>query len=99
MLTTDQKEKILRQAGMTVPDYPRLPAQARQPQLQQGAALQRNALQADAGTAADPVAQWATAIDTLFVQYSAERAARSLREAEQARQLDALRSSSTRPLQ
>jgi hypothetical protein len=38
--------------------------------------------------------QWARTIDTLFVEYSAARAARSLRDAEEARQLGALRRAS-----
>ena len=74
MLTTDQKETILRRAGVAVPAFP---SRYSSDQQHQSAA-----------------AQWARTIDTLFVEYSAARAARSLRDAEEARQLGALRRAS-----
>lgn len=39
-----------------------------------------------------PTAQWQITVESLFAGYAAERAARSLREAESARQLAQLRS-------
>jgi len=69
-----------------VPDFPRPEVVADAQRLEQAAgALSPPDSGADAAT------QWANAIDTLFVQYTAERAARSLREAEQVRQLASLR--------
>lgn len=70
MLTNDQKETILRRAGVTVPDYP---------SRETSAAARREAL-----------AQWTRSIETLYVEYVARRAAKSLRDAEAARQLSAL---------
>lgn len=84
MLTTDQKEVILRRAGVAIPAFPvrNLPSQ---PQQQQGdpSPLGRMRLQAGAEprTAVD---QWSRTIDALFAEYSADRAARSLREADEA---------------
>lgn len=88
MLTTDQKETILRRAGVAVPASP-----ARRPsdqEHQSGAEpILKDTLQADGRQ--QTAQQWARTIDTLFVEYSAARAARSLRDAEEARQLGALR--------
>ena len=86
MLTTDQKEAILRRAGVTVPAFPSPRARDQQQQQQQQ--------QADGPE--DAAKQWARTIDTLFAEYSAARAARSLREAEETRQLGALRRASDR---
>jgi len=83
MLTTDQKETILRRAGVAVPAFPS--PRASDQQQQQQADGPKNAAE-----------QWARTIDTLFVEYSAARAARSLREAEETRQLGALREASDR---
>ena len=85
MLTTDQKETILRRAGVAVPAFPSPRASDQQQQQQQQADGPKNAAE-----------QWARTIDTLFVEYSAARAARSLREAEETRQLGALREASDR---
>jgi len=41
--------------------------------------------------AEEPSTAWSHAVDTLFVEYVAARAAKSLRDAEEARQLDRLR--------
>ena len=81
MLTTDQKETILRRAGIAVPVFP----SSRATDQQQQADGEQNAAQ-----------RWARTIDTLFVEYSAARAARSLRDAEETRQLGALRRASDR---
>ena len=91
MLTTEQKEKILRLAGIKVPDYPRPEAAVHSTQQQQGTSNL-----SPTGPSAQAAAQWTKAIETLFVQYSAERAARSLRESEEARQLDMLQRAQVR---
>lgn len=83
MLTTEQKEKILRSAGVTVPDYPRQDADTLAGQQQQQGTA--NPLHGRFAAAAE--AQWRDAIDTLFVTFAAGRAARSLRESGQARLL------------
>lgn len=79
MLTIDQKEAILRRAGTAVPAFPeRNPAahvRDHDADIEHKAAIQR----------------WTEAIDVLYVQYAAARAAKSLRDAEQAHQADALR--------
>ncbi|MEP6721162.1 MAG: hypothetical protein ABJA77_06945 [Variovorax sp.] len=81
MLTTDQKETILRRAGVAVPAFP-----------SPGCADQQH--QADCEPSA--ARRWARTIETLFVEYSAARAAKSLRDAEETRQLGALRRASDR---
>ena len=89
MLTTDQKATILRRAGVAVPAFPaRSPSDQQQHKASAERRLESN-LQADGRWRATE--QWAQTIDTLFVEYSAARAARSLRDAEEARQLGALR--------
>jgi len=90
MLTTDQKEAILRVAGVATPAFPSPGVLWRQQWQHDAASGSKTSPQAgmDPGTAAK---QWAQAINTLFVAYSAARTARSLRKAEEARQLSALR--------
>lgn len=84
MLTIDQKEAILRRAGIQVPSFPGSPPTAdprdHEADTEHKAALQR----------------WREAIDVLYVQYAAARAAKSLRDAEQARQIDQLRRAAER---
>jgi hypothetical protein len=82
MLTTVQKESILRRAGLTVPVFPFGNGVGQQQQAD-GAPIVRHTLQADARQ--DPQEHWARTIDALFAEYSAARAARSLREAELSR--------------
>ena len=90
MLTTDQKEAILRSAGVSVPDPPpgAVGASAREPHGE------RRRTAKDGKEAATPsreaTRQWARTIETLFVEYAARRAAKSLRDAEEARQLTTL---------
>ena len=90
MLTIDQKEAILRWAGVSTPAFPSPGVLWRQQRQHDAAPSSRTNPHAvlDPGTAAK---QWAHAINTLFVAYSAARAAQSLRKAEEARQLSALR--------
>ena len=90
MLTTDQKEAILRGAGVATPAFPSPGVLWRQQRQHDAAPGSRTNPQAgmDPGTAAK---QWADAINRLFVADAAARAARSLRKAEEARQLSVLR--------
>ena len=90
MLTTDQKVTILRKAGVAVPGYPSRSLRLHRQQQSEAAPISTEKIQtgAEQRTAAD---QWARTIDALFVEYSAARAAKSLRDAEEARQLGALR--------
>ncbi|MGJ7497898.1 hypothetical protein ACSFA8_22845 [Variovorax sp. RT4R15] len=82
MLTTDQKETILRRAGIAIPG---IPAPGGDAQLQQadGELLVKGNLQADSRASASE--QRTRAIDALFADYSARRAAKSLDDAEAAR--------------
>jgi hypothetical protein len=88
MLTTDQKEAILRRAGVAIPSFPAR-GLASQQQQQQGDPSPRiwTSLQAGAEPGA-AVEQWTRAIDALFAEYSA---ARSLRDADEARRRGARR--------
>ena len=92
MLTTEQKETILRKAGVAVPVCPvggsAVPQQVQvTPPLEEGLSAGKR----------EAIDQWTRTIDTLFVEYSAARAARSLRHAEEARIRDALRQASEGP--
>ncbi|WP_200936030.1 hypothetical protein [Variovorax sp. Root411] len=90
MLTADQKEAILRGAGVATPAFPSPGVLWRQQRQHDAAPGSRTNPQAGMDT--DLAAkQWAHAINTLFIAYSAARAARSLRKAEEARQLSVLR--------
>jgi hypothetical protein len=92
MLTTDQKEAILRRAGIAVPEFPPgdLQAQARAPDAHDGT------LSCAKRTAAQAREQWAATIAALWVEFVARRAAKSLREAEDARRLSMLREEAER---
>lgn len=89
MPTTDQKAHILMKAGIAVPAFPawRLPVQERH--LYKGNRAPQQELDAGAEQA-EAVAQWERQIDNLFVTYAAARAAKSLRESEEAQQLGQL---------
>jgi len=90
MLAAAQKAAILRRSGIAVPAAP-----------VEAVALDGAEAQAQAAGRADEGAQeaaresalgeWTAKINALFVAYVAARAAKSLREAEAARQLDELR--------
>jgi len=86
MPTTSQKADILARAGIVVPACPAQPALS-SPVQDQG---HSEAAEAQRG---DPVAQWNRRIDDLFAAYAMSRAARSLRESEEARQRSQLRNS------
>ena len=75
MLSTVHKANILRKAGYDVPSCPGdgLPQQAGQIQMQ-------------AGSPAPDMADWGRVIDAIYADYVTARAARSLRDAEEAHQ-------------
>lgn len=83
MLSTDQKETILRKAGIAVPartDF----GSAEQLQQADGEPIVKEHLQADCRR--DSAVHRARAVDALFAAYSAQRAVRSLQADEEARQ-------------
>ena len=82
MLTIDQKAAILRRAGVAIPDFP-APGVAAQLQQADGRLLAKGNQQADGRASATE--QWPRAIDALFADYSARRAARSLDDADATR--------------
>lgn len=84
MLTTKQKEAILRQAGVALPDPDGGNASG---QLQQADAEPLVKTTMQAGGRPDNQVQWARTIDLLFVEYTTARAARSLRDAQQGARL------------
>jgi hypothetical protein len=96
MLTTSQKAHILARAGVAVPAFParRLPVQERY--LREGARVPQEELDADAEQRA-AAERWNREIETLYVAHAAARAAKSLRDSEEAQQLDMLRRASNRP--
>ena len=87
MLTTDQKETILRRAGIAIPGTA-APGRAAQLQQADGEWLVKGNLQADGRTSA--AAQRTRAIDALFADYAARRAAKSLDDADTARRTGGL---------
>jgi hypothetical protein len=90
MLTTSQKSHILAKAGLVVPPFParRLPVQERH--LLRGARAPQDELDADAEQSV-AVAQWHKLVESLYVEYSAARAAKSLRESAEAERMRQLR--------
>ena len=91
MLTIDQKETILRKAGVAVPEFPagHPGAKARGPDARDDPAVSGKRAQSESRRAA--IEQWAASIEALYVEYVARRAAKGLRDAEDARQLTLLR--------
>lgn len=90
MLSARHKAQILARAGFEVPPCPAPPqfgAALRSQQDKAGADRQHRA----ADEVGEPEAAWRRQIDILYSRYAAERAARSLREAEEARQLASTR--------
>ena len=90
MITTSQKATILAKAGIAVPAFParRLPIQDRF--LEAGARIPQEQIDADIAQRV-AVEHWNREISNLFAGYVAARAARSLREAEDADRLARLR--------
>jgi hypothetical protein len=91
MLTIDQKETILRKSGVAVPEFPsgHPRSKARDPDASDSLAPSGKRSASESRRAA--IEQWAATIDALYVEYVARRAAKSLRDAEDARQLSMLR--------
>ncbi|MDB5826042.1 MAG: hypothetical protein JWQ73_262 [Variovorax sp.] len=96
MLTTGQKATILAKAGDAVPAFPArsLPIQERH--LFRGAEAPQEELDADAQQAR-AAERWCQQIEDMYVVHVAARAARSLREAQDALQLDRLRQANAHP--
>ena len=86
MLNTGQKAKILAKAGVAIPAFParRLPIQERH--LLRGEFAPPEELEADAEQAA-AVDHWTRYVGDLYAVHMAARAARSLRESEEASSL------------
>lgn len=85
MLTHQKKAAILTRTGTAVPPFPARPTPA-----QDGGGREPDGQ-------AHAIAAWNRNVDILFVNYAAARAAKSLREAQQALQLDRLRKANSRP--
>lgn len=90
MLSVSQKANILAKVGIEVPSFPvrRLPIQERF--LCKGAHAPKEELEADLEQRV-AAKEWEIAVENLFASYTAARAAKSLRNAEQAGNLDFLR--------
>ncbi|MGJ7498448.1 hypothetical protein ACSFA8_25770 [Variovorax sp. RT4R15] len=90
------KANILTKAGIEVPAFParRLPVQERH--LIKGGRAPREELDADVEQER-AVEGWKKHIETLYVAYATARAAKSLREAQEALQLDMLQRLNARP--
>ena len=88
MLTASQKANILKKTGVAVPRCPirRTPAQDCKPFAGEGTPEVRHDSEQQAA-----VKEWSRAVEALYVGYVAARAAKSLRDSEEARQLDLLR--------
>jgi hypothetical protein len=82
MLTSRQKEALLRQAGVAVPTRPLNGGQDQQQQL---ASHRLPSPQAAGMSGAHAWRQWTDAIDALYACYALARATRSLREHDEAR--------------
>lgn len=92
MLAADQKAVILRRSGIAVPPLPVETAANESgveaiggPAQAPGTPVIREAAQEGA------LRQWTAQVNALFVSYVAARAAKSLRDAEEARQMSELR--------
>lgn len=90
MLTTSQKAGILAKVGIAVPRFPecRLPVEERHPR--EGIGIPHAEPDADNEQRAAAVA-WQTTVENLHATYVAARAAKSLRDAQQAFELARLR--------
>jgi len=90
MLTTAQKAHILQRSGVSVPAVPAGIDLMNHRQSHQGTGSMQERPAAE-DSSDEAVREWVAAVDVLFVNYAAARAAKSLRDAEEVRQLDALR--------
>ncbi len=101
MLTTEQKAAILAKVGIAVPRPPlpcvALLSQALSPYLKKS--LEAPDMNVDHDAAME---RWRNAVDILYVEYAVARAAKSLREADEAdrfRRLQAANAGHTRSVQ
>ncbi len=95
MLTASQKAVILESAGIAVPEFParRVPHTQlahHEPRISTAEEYEGDAEYARA------VTRWKQEVEALHVDYAAARAAKSLREAEEAKQMDLLRRANAR---
>lgn len=90
MLSLSQKATILVKVGIEVPLFPerRLPVQERY--LREGARIPPEELAADREQRLAAL-EWGKTLENLFASYTAARAAKGLREAEQAQSIEQLR--------
>ena len=95
MLTTHKKALILANAGVDVPAYPSDGLLNPQPSASCATPI-FSAEQEAQKEMTFVLTQWSKAIELLYVEYVAARAARSLREAEEVLQLDMLRRANAR---
>lgn len=96
MLTAIKKALILALSGSDVPAFPGLKAPVSLRPPREGAPISMQQGESDVEQAR-AVERWSQEIEALFVVYTVARAAKSLREAEQARQIDVLRRANARP--
>ena len=96
MLTASQKAAILESAGVAVPEFParRVPSTQSPPHEPRISTAEEYEGDAEYARA---VTRWKQEVEALHVSYAAARAARSLREAEDAKQMDLLRRANARP--
>jgi hypothetical protein len=94
MLSTSQKAVILSKAGVAVPPFParRMPVQERF--LQEDVSVPRAEVEADEEQRR-AAQEWTAEVNNLYAGYVAARAAKSLREAEEAEALVRLRNANT----
>ena len=93
MLSARHKAQILARAGYKVPPCPTPPQSGGSLTPPQSTTAEYRQHQA-ADEGGEPDAVWRRQINILYSRYAAERAARSLREAEEARQLASTRRTS-----
>jgi hypothetical protein len=93
MLTAHKKALILTSAGVDVPAFP-----TNHGLHSQSPASCESSTSAAVREANKEETLWNQAIELLYVEYAAARAAKSLREAEEIRQLDILRRANARQL-
>jgi len=90
MISTSQKATILAKAGIPVPAFPERALPVEERYLMPGARVPQAQIDADIAQSV-AVERWNREVNNLFAGYVAARAARSLREAEDADRLIRLR--------
>lgn len=98
MLTSQQKANLLIRTGAAVPAFPVRDMSAVTPPMPAKGDAQKSGCRQDVDHAT-AVRYWEQNIDTLYVDYVAARAARSLRESEEASQMHRLRAANARDSQ